>query len=102
LRRAGLPASGDAADLVGAHAGSDASFTDVNHMQEDTIVTSMSFTVLPVHPRPTLAWTIFGRLRVALLAHLQHLVTPGGEVTFEPDGFSTPRPFVGDELWRGH
>jgi hypothetical protein len=64
-------------------------------------VTSVSPTVLPVRPMPPLASTMFGRLPVAFLEHLQHLVTPGAEAVFEPDGFSTPRPFIGDDLWQG-
>ena len=62
-------------------------------------MTSVSLSVLSFRSMPPLRSTIFGRIRARFLEHLQHVATPRAEALSEPDGFSTPRPFIGDELW---
>ena len=61
----------------------------------------MSDTVLPAQPKPHAAWPVFSWLRSALLTCLQRINAREAQTTFDPDGFATPRPFIGDELWSG-
>jgi hypothetical protein len=64
-------------------------------------VTSVFPIVLSVRPMAPLAWTMVGRRLASLLGHLRLLLPEVRATSFEPDGFSTPRPFMSDQLWSG-
>jgi hypothetical protein len=62
----------------------------------------VSVTLLPAGPKPYATWPVLSWLRSALLSRLQRInAREAKTTTFDPDGFATPRPFIGDELWNG-